>query len=85
MPSNGLKQSQTLDQRKHKNAEATEQRDGRMLKNTSQLGPRFNELKGGEPQFLVNFADYYKKPRGFHPRAINSHSSWTHHHSRYRS
>jgi uncharacterized protein len=42
------------------------------------LGPVYNELKGGEPQFLVDYADYYKsKERGFHPRAINSNSSWT--------
>ena len=26
---------------------------------------------------MVDYADYYKKPRGFHPRAINSNSSWT--------
>jgi fermentation-respiration switch protein FrsA (DUF1100 family) len=43
-----------------------------------ELGPMYNELKGGEPQFMVDYADYYKKPeRGFHPRAINSNSSWT--------
>mgnify|MGYP003588819063 FL=1 len=40
--------------------------------------PMFNELKGGEPQFMVDYADYYKsKQRGFHPRAINSNGSWT--------
>jgi fermentation-respiration switch protein FrsA (DUF1100 family) len=39
-------------------------------------GPIMNELKGGEPQFMVEYADYYKK-RGFHPRAINSNGSWT--------
>ena len=37
----------------------------------------YNELKGGEPQFLVDYADYYKTPRGYHPRAINSNGSWT--------
>jgi fermentation-respiration switch protein FrsA (DUF1100 family) len=43
-----------------------------------QLGPTSNELKGGEPQFMVEYADYYKKrERGFHPRAINSNGSWT--------
>lgn len=42
------------------------------------LGPVMNELKGGEPQFLVEYADYYKsRQRGFHPRAINSNGSWT--------
>lgn len=40
--------------------------------------PAFNVLKGGEPQFMVEYADYYKSPkRGFHPRAINSNSSLT--------
>jgi fermentation-respiration switch protein FrsA (DUF1100 family) len=43
-----------------------------------ELGPTYNELKGGEPQFMVEYADYYKKKeRGFHPRAINSNGSWT--------
>jgi len=41
-------------------------------------GPRLNELKGGEPQFMLEYAEYYKNPkRGFHPRAINSNGSWT--------
>jgi fermentation-respiration switch protein FrsA (DUF1100 family) len=40
-------------------------------------GPRMNELKGGEAQFLVDYHDYYKTPRGFHPRAVNSNASWT--------
>jgi uncharacterized protein len=43
-----------------------------------ELGPIYNELKGGESQFMVEYADYYKKrERGFHPRAINSNGSWT--------
>jgi fermentation-respiration switch protein FrsA (DUF1100 family) len=47
-------------------------------KGEPKLGPLYNELKGGEPQFMVDYADYYKKrERGFHPRAINSNSSWT--------
>ncbi len=40
-------------------------------------GPVSNQLKGGEPQFLVDYHDYYRTPRGFHPRAINSNASWT--------
>jgi len=47
-------------------------------KGEPELGPIFNELKGGEPQFVVDYANYYKsRDRGFHPRAINSNSSWT--------
>jgi len=40
-------------------------------------GPVSLELKGGEPQFVVEYADYYKTPRGFHPRAVNSNGAWT--------
>jgi fermentation-respiration switch protein FrsA (DUF1100 family) len=40
-------------------------------------GPVSLELKGGEPQFVVEYADYYKTPRGFHPRAVNSNASWS--------
>ena len=41
------------------------------------FGPVMNELKGGEAQFLVDYHDYYRTPRGFHPRAVNSNGAWT--------
>jgi fermentation-respiration switch protein FrsA (DUF1100 family) len=44
---------------------------------TAAYGTPMNELKGGEAQFLVDYHDYYKTPRGFHPRAVNSSASWT--------
>lgn len=45
---------------------------------TPAYGPVSLELKGGEPQFVVEYAAYYKsKERGFHPRSINSNGSWT--------
>lgn len=37
----------------------------------------YNKLKGGEAQFLVEYADYYNTPRGYHPRAVNSGNAWT--------
>ena len=37
----------------------------------------YNELKGGEASFLVEYADYYQTPRGYHPRAVNSGNAWT--------
>ena len=37
----------------------------------------YNELKGGEAQFLVEYHDYYMTPRGYHPRAVNSGNAWT--------
>jgi len=39
--------------------------------------PAYNKLKGGEAQFLVDYADYYTTPRGYHPRAVNSGNSWS--------
>lgn len=46
-------------------------------KGTPAYGPLMNELKGGEAQFLVDYHDYYRTKRAFHPRAINSNSAWT--------
>jgi hypothetical protein len=36
-----------------------------------------DKLTGNEPQFVVDYYNYYKTPRGFHPRSINSNGSWT--------
>ncbi len=36
-----------------------------------------DKLKGNEPQFVADYFNYYKTRRGFHPRSINSNSSWT--------
>ena len=47
-------------------------------KGTPKSGPKMNEVKAGDPQFKLDYADYYKNSkRGFHPRAINSNGSWT--------
>src|SRR5215218_4342463 len=35
------------------------------------------KLQGNEPQFVVDYFNYYKTPRGFHPNSINSNGSWT--------
>jgi fermentation-respiration switch protein FrsA (DUF1100 family) len=35
------------------------------------------KLTGNEPQFVVDYFNYYKTPRGFHPRSINSNGAWT--------
>ena len=41
-------------------------------------GPRNNpeKLKGDEPQFLKEYFDYYRTPRGFHERSLNSNGAW---------
>ncbi len=36
-----------------------------------------NELTGDEPQFLKDYYDYYKTPRGYHKRSKNSNTDWT--------
>jgi len=40
-------------------------------------GPASNELKGGEPQFMVDYHAFYMTPRGYHPRAVNSGNAWS--------
>lgn len=34
------------------------------------------KLTGKEPDFVQEYWDYYKTPRGFHPRSINSNGHW---------
>ena len=74
----GYNDSTTKEQRQQGLEQLNQQRwlDAEQGKPT--LGPVSLELQGGEPQFVVEYADYYKsKARGFHPRAINSNSAWT--------
>lgn len=42
-------------------------------------GPRIlpERLEGTEPQFVVDYFNYYRTPRGFHPASPNSNGSWT--------
>lgn len=76
--SRGYNDSMTKEQRSKTLEQLSLQRWKDAEQGTAELGPVCNELKGGEPQFLVDYAGYYKSPdRGFHPRAINSNSSWT--------
>jgi hypothetical protein len=35
------------------------------------------KLQGNEPQFVVDYFNYYKTPRGFHLNSINSNGAWT--------
>ena len=35
------------------------------------------KLTGNEPQFVVDYFNYYKTPRGFHPNSLNSNGAWT--------
>lgn len=35
-----------------------------------------DKLTGEEPQFVKDYWEYYKTPRGFHKRSINSNGNW---------
>jgi fermentation-respiration switch protein FrsA (DUF1100 family) len=75
--SKGYNDTVTLEQRTQTLEQLSRQRWEDAGKGTPAYGPLSNELKGGEAQFLIDYHDYYRTPRGFHPRAINSNGSWT--------
>lgn len=75
--SKGYNDSVTLEQRTQMLEQLGRQRWQDAEKNAPTYGPVSLELKGDEPQFIVEYADYYKTKRGFHPRAVNSNAAWT--------
>jgi fermentation-respiration switch protein FrsA (DUF1100 family) len=75
--SKGYNDSMTLEQRTHTLEQLSRQRWVDAEKGTPAYQPPYNELKGGEAQFLVDYHDYYRTPRGYHPRAVNSGNAWT--------
>jgi len=75
--SKGYNDSVTLEQRTQGLEQLGQQRWVDAENGTPAYGPVSLELTGGEPQFVVEYANYYKTQRGFHPRAINSNGSWT--------
>lgn len=46
---------------------------------TPKIGPRGlpEKLTGNEPQFVVDYYNYYCTSRGFHERSLNSNGAWT--------
>lgn len=75
--SKGYNDSVTLEQRTQTLEQLSRQRWDDAASGGPAYGPAMNQLKGGEAKFLVDYHDYYKTPRGFHPRAVNSNASWT--------
>lgn len=75
--SKGYGDSVTPEQRTQMLEQMSQQRWQDAANGAPAYGPVSLELKGGEPQFVVEYANYYKTPRGFHPRAVNSNGSWT--------
>ena len=75
--SKGYNDSVTPEQRAQALAQMSRQRWDDAANGRPAYQPAYNQLKGGEAQFLVDYADYYSTPRGYHPRAVNSGNSWT--------
>ncbi|QPC89578.1 alpha/beta hydrolase [Mesorhizobium sp. INR15] len=75
--SKGYNDSVTLEQRSQALEQLSHQRWEDAANGTPAYQPPYNELKGGEARFLVDYHDYYMTPRGYHVRAANSGNSWT--------
>jgi len=75
--SKGYNDSVTLEQRTQALTQMSQQRWRDAEKGAPAYQPPYNELKGGEAQFLVDYHDYYMTPRGYHKRAVNSGNAWT--------
>ncbi|KRE11499.1 hypothetical protein ASE66_23405 [Bosea sp. Root483D1] len=75
--SKGYNDSVTLEQRTKTLEQLSRQRWEDAAKGTPAYQPPYNDLKGGEAQFMVDYHNYYRTPRGYHPRAVNSGNSWT--------
>lgn len=74
----GYNDATTLEQRTQLLTQLGEQRWKDAEAGTFQPGPRLNaeKLEGTEPQFVKDYFDYYRTPRGFHARSLNSTGSW---------
>lgn len=75
--SKGYNDSVTLEQRTQTLEQMSRQRWDDAANGAPAYQPPYNDLKGGEAQFLVDYHDYYRMPRGYHARAVNSGNSWT--------
>lgn len=75
--SKGYNDSVTSEQRAQALEQMSRQRWEDAANGKPAYQPAYNQLKGGEAQFLVDYADYYTTPRGYHSRAVNSGNSWT--------
>lgn len=67
-PEQRTKTLEDLSQQRWKDAET-----GNPAKGTRNLPEK---LTGSEPQFVKEYFDYYRTPRGFHERSLNSNGAW---------
>ena len=75
--SKGYNDSVTLELRTQGLEQLSQQRWQDAEKGTPAYQAPYNVLKGGEPQFMLDYHDYYMTPRGYHPRAVNSGNAWS--------
>lgn len=75
--SKGYNDVVTLEQRTQSLEQMSRQRSADAKAGSPEYMKDYNVLKGGEPQFLVDYHDYYMTPRGYHKRAVNSGNGWS--------
>lgn len=76
--SKGYNDATTSEQRTKELEQLGEQRWKDAEAGTFHAGAILNpeKLKGDEPQFVKEYYDYYRTPRGFHERSLNSTGAW---------
>jgi fermentation-respiration switch protein FrsA (DUF1100 family) len=76
--SNGYNDANTVEQRTEMLEQLGQQRWEDAENGQPKYGaqPNKDKLTGNEPQFVKEYFDYYKTPRGFHSRSINSNGAW---------
>jgi len=76
--SKGYNDAVTLEKRTKTLEQLGEQRWKDAEAGTFAYGPEYNKaLKDDDPQFVKEYYDYYRTPRGYHERSVNSGNSWT--------
>jgi fermentation-respiration switch protein FrsA (DUF1100 family) len=75
--SKGYDDSMTPEQRAQTLEQLSRQRWEDAANGAPAYQPPYNELQGGEAQFLIDYHGYYMTPRGYHARAVNSGNAWT--------
>jgi len=76
--SKGYNDAVTLEQRTKTLEQLVEQRWKDAEAGTFAYGSEYNKApKDDDPQFVKEYYDYYRTPRGYHERSVNSGNSWT--------
>ncbi len=76
--SKGYNDSMTFEQRSKTLEDLGQQRWKDAEQGKPAAGPRNlpERLQGNEPPFVVDYFNYYRTPRGFHPNSVNSNGAW---------